>query len=141
MTDDHRGRGLFWGLVGASVVVTGLLVAVLVGYLIGHFTRTRTRIVAQTTATMAKQQFAQTCASCHTLAAAGATGAVGPNLDQLKPGASTVAYQITHGGGAMPAYSGQLSTTQIQAIAAYVSTIAGSDTTVAGGATTSASAR
>ena len=29
--------------------------------------------------------FDSTCASCHTLAAAGSTGTVGPNLDQLKP--------------------------------------------------------
>ena len=32
-----------------------------------------------------KKIFSANCASCHTLKAAGATGTIGPNLDQLKP--------------------------------------------------------
>src|SRR5207237_2701444 len=37
------------------------------------------------------------CAGCHTLAAAGATGTVGPNLDQLAPNLTVaiVAHQVT----------------------------------------------
>ena len=34
------------------------------------------------------QLFAQSCGSCHTLAAAGTNGTVGPNLDQVLPGQS-----------------------------------------------------
>ena len=60
------------------------------------------------------------CSGCHTLKAAGATGNVGPNLDQLKPDEQTVAHQVEHGGGAMPAFKGQLSDKQIQDVAAYV---------------------
>src|SRR5262245_43841051 len=65
------------------------------------------------------------CAGCHTLSAAGATGTVGPNLDQLKPSTSAVATQVTNGGGVMPAFKGKLSDAQIQAVAQYVSSSAG----------------
>jgi mono/diheme cytochrome c family protein len=73
-----------------------------------------------------KAIFAQSCASCHTLAAAGAHGSVGPNLDQLKPGEATVATQVTKGGGGMPAFAGTLAPKQIKAVAAYVAAVAGS---------------
>ena len=65
------------------------------------------------------------CAGCHTLAAAGATGTTGPNLDQLKPSTSVVAHQVMVGGGIMPAFQGKLSPAQIQAVAQYVSSSAG----------------
>ena len=65
------------------------------------------------------------CSGCHTLKDAGATGNVGPNLDQLKPAKATVAHQVEVGGGAMPAFKGKLSDAQIQAVAAYVSSVAG----------------
>ncbi len=65
------------------------------------------------------------CAGCHTLSAAGATGTVGPNLDQLKPSTSVVAHQVMVGGGKMPAFQGTLSAAQIQAVAQYVSSSAG----------------
>ncbi len=65
------------------------------------------------------------CASCHTLADAGATGAVGPNLDEAKPAASLVVDRVTNGKGAMPSFEGQLSETQIQDVAVYVSSVAG----------------
>jgi outer membrane protein assembly factor BamB len=69
--------------------------------------------------------FTQNCASCHTLAAAHADGTVGPNLDQLKPSKAVVARQVTNGGGGMPAFGGRLSPKQIDAIATYVSSSAG----------------
>ena len=65
------------------------------------------------------------CSSCHTLAAAGITGTVGPNLDQLKPNMALVVRQVTNGGAIMPAFKGKLSTAQIQAVAQYVSSVAG----------------
>jgi mono/diheme cytochrome c family protein len=65
------------------------------------------------------------CAGCHTLKDAGATGNVGPNLDQLKPSEPVVQHQVENGGGAMPAFKGKLSAAQIQAVAHYVSSVAG----------------
>lgn len=73
-----------------------------------------------------KQVFASAgCGGCHTLKDAGASGNVGPNLDQLKPSKQVVAHQVEVGGGAMPAFKGQLSDAQIQAVADYVSKSAG----------------
>jgi mono/diheme cytochrome c family protein len=60
------------------------------------------------------------CSGCHTLKDAGATGTVGPNLDQAQPALSLVIQRVTHGAGAMPNFSGQLSDKQIADVAAYV---------------------
>jgi cytochrome c6 len=65
------------------------------------------------------------CESCHTLKDAGSTGTIGPNLDQLKPTEAAVQHQVTNGGGAMPAFKGRLTPAQIDAVAAYVSSVAG----------------
>jgi cytochrome c6 len=60
------------------------------------------------------------CNACHTLKAAGATGTVGPNLDQLKPPYDRVLHQVEVGGGPMPAFKNTLSAKQIQDVAAFV---------------------
>jgi cytochrome c6 len=60
------------------------------------------------------------CKSCHTLKDAGATGTVGPNLDQVKPPLDLVIDRVTNGKGVMPSFSGQLSEKQIADVAAYV---------------------
>ena len=60
------------------------------------------------------------CASCHTLAAAGSSGTVGPNLDDAQPSLELAVDRVTNGQGAMPSFSGQLSEEQIQAVAVYV---------------------
>ena len=65
------------------------------------------------------------CASCHTLSDAGATGAIGPNLDATKPSSELVVERVTNGLGGMPSFSETLSEEQIQDVAAYVSSVAG----------------
>jgi cytochrome c6 len=60
------------------------------------------------------------CVGCHTLADAGATGTVGPNLDEAKPSKELVVQRVTKGQGAMPPFKGQLSDQQIADVAAYV---------------------
>jgi len=60
------------------------------------------------------------CVGCHTLAAAHATGTVGPNLDQVKPSYELVTGRVTLGKGVMPSFKGQLSDQQIADVAAYV---------------------
>lgn len=59
------------------------------------------------------------CAICHTLQDAGAEGAVGPSLDELKPDAERVRKAVRNGIGQMPAF-GSLTEQQIEAIARYV---------------------
>lgn len=60
------------------------------------------------------------CAGCHTLKAANATGTVGPNLDALKPSLDAIVHQVENGGGPMPAFKDQLTAQQIQDVAAFV---------------------
>jgi len=64
------------------------------------------------------------CGGCHTLAAAGASGGVGPNLDEVKPDAATVASVVSNGRGSMPAF-GDLSDAEVDAVAEYVASSAG----------------
>jgi mono/diheme cytochrome c family protein len=65
------------------------------------------------------------CASCHTLADAGASGTIGPDLDASMPSAELVVERVTNGLGAMPSFSDSLTEEQIQDVAAYVSSAAG----------------
>jgi mono/diheme cytochrome c family protein len=65
------------------------------------------------------------CVACHTLEDAGSTGTVGPNLDEAKPPATLVVTRVTEGAGAMPSFKDKLTEQQIQDVAAYVSSAAG----------------
>ena len=60
------------------------------------------------------------CALCHTLADAGAAGAVGPDLDALRPGLETVVSAVRDGVGVMPPQAGFLTEEEIRAVARYV---------------------
>ena len=72
-----------------------------------------------------KQVFVANCSTCHTLSDAGSNGVAGPNLDQLQPSEATVKAKVTNGGGGMPAFSGTLDQAQIDAVSAYVASVAG----------------
>jgi mono/diheme cytochrome c family protein len=65
------------------------------------------------------------CGTCHTLAAAGASGTVGPNLDDTKPSKELAVDRITNGAGAMPPFADSLSEEQIEMVADYVASTAG----------------
>jgi cytochrome c6 len=65
------------------------------------------------------------CTGCHTLADAGSTGTVGPNLDDAKPSEELVTDRVTNGRGVMPPFKGTLTDKQIADVAAYVSQAAG----------------
>ncbi|MFM9022912.1 MAG: c-type cytochrome [Solirubrobacterales bacterium] len=72
-----------------------------------------------------KQVFVANCSTCHTLSDAGANGMAGPNLDELRPSEATVKSKVTNGGGGMPAFAGTLDPGQIDAVSAYVASVAG----------------
>jgi mono/diheme cytochrome c family protein len=65
------------------------------------------------------------CTSCHTLADAGSSGTVGPNLDDAKPSFELAYDRVTNGQGAMPSFKTSLTDQQRADVAAYVSSVAG----------------
>jgi cytochrome c553 len=65
------------------------------------------------------------CNNCHTLAAADASGKIGPNLDELRPNQQRVEKQVRSGGRGMPSFKDKLSAEEIEQVAAFVSTSAG----------------
>lgn len=147
MADKGSGDGLLGWLVGGLLVGAVVLGLVIAAYAVGYdrgkdkgassasptpppATRTTTTEPVTTgetdLATQGAELFASAgCSGCHTLADAGATGAVGPNLDDTKPSEQLVVDRVTNGLGAMPAFKGQLSDAEIQAVATYVSQAAG----------------
>ncbi len=136
---DFPGRGLGWYVTLCVLFFVAMISAVL------YFDRepkeataatttaaaTTTTTAAPTTtsaapqgdATAGKAVFASAgCGGCHTLKAAGSSGTVGPNLDQLKPALDRIVRQVQKGGGPMPAFKGELTDKQIQDVAAFVYT-------------------
>ena len=79
----------------------------------------------EATSASGQEVFTSTCGGCHTLADAGTTGATGPNLDEAAPDAATVKAYVRGGGGGMPAFGDELSNAEIDAVAAYVASVAG----------------
>jgi cytochrome c6 len=73
-----------------------------------------------------REIFLANCGSCHTLADAGTSGTVGPNLDEAQPSRELAVDRVTNGKGAMPSFRDTLSPEQIRAVAEYVASAAGS---------------
>lgn len=60
------------------------------------------------------------CSVCHTLEDAGAMGAIGPDLDELKPDADRIRKTMMDGMGAMPSFADSLEESEREAIIEYV---------------------
>jgi cytochrome c551 len=60
------------------------------------------------------------CAACHTFEPAGATGMVGPNLDNINLTEAQVQRQVENGGGGMPAFKDRLSQAEIREVSRFV---------------------
>jgi mono/diheme cytochrome c family protein len=108
-------------------LVAAFAVAVLLigPQLIGAEKPPPTKQAVAETAANGKEIFTSTCGGCHTLADAGTSGVIGPNLDDAAPDAATVKAYVRGGGGGMPAFGDKLSNAEIDAVAAYVSSVAG----------------
>jgi cytochrome c6 len=65
------------------------------------------------------------CGLCHTLADAEAAGTIAPSLDDLQPTREQVQAAVRQGPGVMPFYGDILSDEQIEAVSAYVASVAG----------------
>lgn len=64
------------------------------------------------------------CALCHALKKAGATGQIGPDLDDLQPDAARVEKALRNGIGPMPAFA-SLTDEQIRTLSRYVASASG----------------
>jgi cytochrome c6 len=60
------------------------------------------------------------CGLCHMLAAAGSTGEIGPNLDELKPTLEKTRLAVERGVGNMPPFGEVLTKEQIEAVSKFV---------------------
>lgn len=90
------------------------------------------------TSTNGKEIFGGMCGSCHTLGDAGTSGSIGPNLDEVLPGQDPASIKDSivnpnaardprYGAGIMPVnYGHQLRPDQLEALAQYLSSVAGS---------------
>lgn len=132
---NFPGRGMPWFIAGSVLFFLAMISAVIVFGREAPEAKTApetTTAAAATTTTTAtppaqgdpaagKSVFAAAgCSGCHTLKAAGATGTIGPNLDEKKPPLAKIVHQVEVGGGPMPAFKDQLSDKQIQDVAAFV---------------------
>ena len=61
------------------------------------------------------------CATCHTFIDAQSNGNIGPNLNEIRPDLERVIVAVTNGMGVMPAYQDELTQSEIEAVATYVS--------------------
>jgi mono/diheme cytochrome c family protein len=75
-------------------------------------------------AKLGKSLFVANCGTCHTMKAAATHGTIGPNLDSTKLAFATIVNVVTNGksgsAGTMPPFKGNLTTEQIQDVAAFV---------------------
>jgi mono/diheme cytochrome c family protein len=87
----------------------------------GEQPTTQTQAAAEGNAENGKKIFASAgCGSCHTLEDAGASGTIGPNLDEAKPDFQLAVDRVTNGASPMPSFKDQLSEQEIADVAAYV---------------------
>ena len=61
------------------------------------------------------------CSTCHVLLDAGSDGQIGPNLNEIRPDKLRIINAVSNGIGVMPAYEGELTILEIEAVAHYVS--------------------
>jgi cytochrome c oxidase subunit 1 len=110
--ERHREPETLWrsAALTASMLLGAAIVAVSAiafdeGRHSGKVPASDAPVPASATTGAAKQTFAAKCGSCHTLSAAGTSGTVGPNLDDLQANRARVLAAIGNGGtgtGAMP---------------------------------------
>jgi cytochrome c oxidase subunit 1 len=135
---ERTTRGVPTPVFEGALVLVALslaLVAGAAGYLIGRDSAGSTKTVTVSTTggggttptppsggsvAAGSKIFASECGVCHTLAAAGTTGTVGPVLDGKPLTVALVVNRVTNGKGPMPSFASRFSQQQIRDVAAYV---------------------
>jgi len=140
-TDGGASRGadrLLW--TGVAIVVVGIGLGLPLLLLIGNADNADVKAVGGVDLTAAqahgRELFAGNCATCHTLAGSNSAGAIGPNLDVLRPPEGLVENAIVagraRGAGNMPA--GLLTGADAKDVASYVAAVAGREDVTAAAA-------
>ena len=96
--ESYRARRASAALFAITYV--GFGIAMPLGFLIGNHANASAQVGGYRLTANERQGrllFGQHCGFCHTLAAANATGKVGPNLDTIRPGETLVAHTIEFG--------------------------------------------
>jgi len=122
ITKHHRNDEVLRGmLLSAPLLASTLLLA---GPLLGQQPSKgskRPPAKSATSTTAGRTLFTKNCAVCH---GATATGGDGPNLHHLKLSSSQIVTTITKGvKGEMPPFGNKLKTTDIQALATYLTSL------------------
>jgi mono/diheme cytochrome c family protein len=99
MSTSRRGRRIATVLFALSVVLLGVVVPVAVVSAVSNSDDIPEANVSELTSAEqeGRELFGRRCANCHTLKAANAIAAVGPNLDQLRPNKALVLNAIENG--------------------------------------------
>ena len=129
--DNERGYGhTGWHDHGIDLIVDATATLADASGVSTNFTSTATSSTAVAASLPVQSQSAgyqlfnqktqPSCGTCHTLAAAGSQGAIGPNLDQLAPSADQIRKAVAQGVGAMPGYSAQLTSTEIETLVRFI---------------------
>jgi cytochrome c6 len=112
-----NSRAIFPPALGALALVGGLAAAV------GSFaTQAHAEDAKPSDVVAAGRELFNTwsCSACHTLTDAGASGAVGPSLDNPKLTHAFIVGRVTNGQGPMPSFSGQIPDADIGKLADYI---------------------
>lgn len=112
-------------IAGVGIATVVVLAAAIGGRAGGTAVASGTAVVAGNPVAGKKVFLTAGCVGCHTLAAAKATGKVGPNLDKLKPSAADVSAIVRRGGGTMPSFVGRLKPKAVADVAAFVAKATG----------------
>lgn len=130
---QERQPPSLWLVLALPVSLALTVIALVFGLLIAFALESETEAVPTAPSTLpegyeegARLFASQGCGGCHALAAAGSTGSVGPSLDAASLSQQQIAAVVTTGRGAMPGFGGRLSDEQIERVAVYVATAAGS---------------
>lgn len=117
VSQAHSPRTIFTSACGALALVAGLTAGV--G---GMTSRAHAEDAKPSDTIAAGRDLFNTwsCSACHTLADAGSSGSVGPDLDNPDLTRDAIVSRITNGSGPMPSFGGQISAADIGKLADYI---------------------
>jgi mono/diheme cytochrome c family protein len=128
VSKGNASRTIFTSALGALTLVAGLAAGV------GGLTTVAHAEDAKATdlVSVGRDLFnGNSCSACHTLSDAGATGSVGPSLDNPNLTHDAIVSRVEMGGGPMPSFSGQMSEADISKLADYIVAVNHKGATVA----------